>query len=399
MLGSVPEPFTLYQGIRALPAGHFLKVSQEKVVCHVFYSIKEAFISAENIYADSNKKTTRLGVGGSLRAALYDTVKHHLIADVDVGLFLSAGIDSSVLTSVASEITHKKLHTITLGFREYQHTEKDETILAQQVALLYQTQHQTQWIDKAFAQAQFNHIQQSMDQPSIDGINTYFVSLMAAKSGMKVALSGLGADEIFAGYPLFSRIPTLLRFAKPLARTGKLWRRLLQTTLSAKKASVFEYGGDITQSYFLSRAIFLPWELENTLDPDLLTTGLAELNLFERLKDSVAGIQSTRFQISALEMQWYMRNQLLRDTDWASMAHSLEVRVPFVDVDFFENSIMLQTASKQDLANAVNHSLPITVTNRKKTGFNIPMRQWFADGQNQDDAKNWSNFIWSIYGK
>src|SRR3990167_8817429 len=334
-----------------------------------FYSVKTTFIEAE-------QNPLR---HFSLSEQLYDTVKHHLVADVDVGVFLSAGIDSSVLTSAASELTNKKLHTVTLGFEEYKNSEKDETILASEIAKLFHTDHHNTWIDKSFAKTHFEKIIHGMDQPSIDGINTYFVSLITKQTGLKVALSGLGADELFAGYPLFSRIPQLLTYTKPFSwfpRLPTYFRRLSKNQLTPKQASILEYSGDMAHAYFISRAVMLPWELENYLDVDIIKMGMRELNLFDRLKQDCAGIQSQRFQISALEMQWYMRNQLLRDSDWASMANSLELRVPFVDVPFFENvtrAIAHQTIGKKELARAPHRPLPDNIINRKKTGFNIPV--------------------------
>ena len=395
LLGSVPEPFTLYQGIEPLSAGHYCFISKDKRIFKSFYSVKAAFISAEQ---NSHSQKT-------LTDILYDSVSHHLVADVDVGVFLSAGIDSATLANVASEFTSKKLHTVTLGFEEYKNTDNDETVLASEMAHLFQTDHSTQWINQSAAESHFEKIQLAMDQPSIDGINTYFVSLVAHQAGLKVALSGLGADEIFAGYPLFSRIPKILSYAKPFSWLPALpsyFRKISRYQLSPKQASILEYSRDIAHAYFISRAIYLPWELETVLDFDLIEAGIKELNLFERMKQDVTGIRSTRFQISALEIQWYMRNQLLRDTDWASMAHSLEVRVPFVDVNFFENSIRLiasHALGKKELACAPHRSLPTTVMQRKKTGFNIPVRQWFMDQQQKGDAKDWLTFIWSTYGR
>lgn len=400
LLGSVPEPHTLYESIQALPAGHYLILSEnQQSIIKSFYSIKSVFIHAEqNPLANF-----------SLTEALYDTVKHHMVADVDVGVFLSAGIDSATLTNVASEIIdskvhavawaqfhNKKLHTVTLGFKEYKNTEKDETVLASEIGGLFDTAHQNQWIDESFAKEQFQKILHCMDQPSIDGINTYFVSLVTKQTGLKVALSGLGADEIFAGYPHFSRIPTMIKTIKPFAfipGLSALSRSVFRN--KPKHASLIEYSRDMAHSYFLTRAIYFPWELNNLLPSEMVQKGLESLNLFERLTDDIEGIQSQRFQISALEIQWYMRNQLLRDSDWASMAHSLEVRVPFVDVRFFENCICAiahQSLTKKDLAMAPHRPLPAHVLNRKKTGFNIPVAKWFG-------ANNQRTLMKTVYEK
>lgn len=372
LLGSVPEPHTLYENIHALPAGSYCLIAKNKKrIQKEYYSIRSAFIDAEN-----NVNTS----SSSLTESLYDTVRHHMVSDVDVGVFLSAGIDSSTLVNVASEIAAPP-KTMTLGFSEYKGTDKDEVPLAELIAQQFKTQHQTQWLSEEFAQSQREKIFSHMDQPSIDGINTYFVSMLAGQLGMKVALSGLGADELFAGYAHFSLIPKAMRVAKPFSWFGKPFRYCMKGRVHPKKASLLEYGFDVPHAYILARGLFLPWELENVLDREVIKKGMAELNLFERLKQDCAGIQSVRFQISALELQWYMRNQLLRDSDWASMAHSLEIRVPFVDVRFFERVIQLmaqKSLSKNDLAMAPHKKLPDEILYRKKTGFNIPVAKWFA---------------------
>lgn len=366
LLGSVPEPHTLYQNIQSLDAGSYLLIHHNKIIQKKYYSIKDAFIRAENSCAKI-----------SLTENLYDTVQHHLIADVQVSVFLSAGIDSATIANIVSEIAPSPT-TITLGFSEYQNTEKNEVPFAETIAKHFHTHQKTVWISKDDAMHEREKIFHHMDQPSIDGINTYFVSLAAAQQGLKVALSGLGADELFAGYLHFSRISTLLKYAKPFSPIGKLFRAVSQKILTAKKASLLEYANNVPSLYFLTRAILMPWELENFLDKDLIQIGLEKLNLLSRLQEDIAGIQSIRFQISALEIQWYMRNQLLRDSDWAGMAHSLEIRVPFVDVSFFEAVIAAQTLTKKDLAMAAKRPLPPSVLHRKKTGFNIPVSTWYA---------------------
>lgn len=384
LLGSVPEPHTLYENIKAFPAGSYCLIQKnEKRIQKEYYSIRSAFITAEN---STNKDLL------SVTDCLYDTVKHHLVSDVDVGIFLSAGIDSSTLVNIASEIAAPP-NTMTLGFSEYRGTDKDEVPLAVMIAQEFKTHHQTQWLSKEIALAKREKIFLHMDQPSIDGINTYFVSMLASQLGMKVALSGLGADELFAGYAHFTLIPKAMRVAKHFAWLGKPFRYCTKQRLHPKKASLLEYGFDVPHAYILARGLFLPWELEMVLDREIIKKGMDELNLFNRLQSDVAGIQSTRFQISALELQWYMRNQLLRDSDWASMAHSLEIRVPFVDVRFFEQVIQLiaqRELSKNDLAMAPNRKLPDLILNRKKTGFNIPVAKWFSQS---NDMKGFAKII------
>jgi len=392
LLGSVPEPDTLYEGIQSLSAGSYLILRQQgKRIQKQYYDIRSTFIRAENHVLNQNQM--------SLTDSLYDTTRHHLVSDVEVGIFLSAGIDSSTLTNVASEIALRPLQTMTLGFKEYQNTEKDEVSLSKLTADTFDTHQHIFFISAQEAQDQYANILTSMDQPSIDGINTYFVSQISSKTGLKVALSGLGADEIFSGYPHFSRIPRLIQYAKYFSVIGKTFRQLTQKILSAKHASLFEYSADCANAYFLSRALFMPWELEDFMDRNFLETGLSQLNLLTRFRQDIEGIQSIRFQISALELQWYMRNQLLRDTDWAGMAHSLEIRVPFVDVQFFENSTYLSAQHnfmKPDLANASHRKLPQKILNKKKTGFNIPVSTWFSKSK---DIKPLAKMIYQHFSR
>src|SRR5439155_23946071 len=152
---------------------------------------------------------------GTLREALRDTVRHHLIADVPVGVFLSSGVDSTTLAALAAE-EGGSLQTVTLGFEEYKGTPNDETPLAEQVAHTYGTNHQTVWVTRRDFQDRLEHLFWSMDQPTFDGVISYWVSGAAQQSGLKVALSGLGGDELFGGYPCFRQIPSLVRVLRPL---------------------------------------------------------------------------------------------------------------------------------------------------------------------------------------
>ena len=150
-----------------------------------------------------------------MRELLLDSVRHHLVADVPVGVFLSAGIDSTTLAALASEIVPGSLNSITLGFREYQGTENDETPLAEQVARQYGTAHRTIWVEQSDFQTELPSLLDAMDQPTIDGVNSYFVSYAAVRAGLKVAISGLGGDEIFGGYPSFRQIPRMVAMMNP----------------------------------------------------------------------------------------------------------------------------------------------------------------------------------------
>ena len=226
-----------------------------------------------------------------------------------------------------------------------------------------------------------------MDQPSIDGVNTYFVSKVTAETGLKVAMSGLGGDELFGGYQSFREIPkmtSLLGAIPGMRGAGTLLRKLGAPVVSAvtspKYASLFEYGTTYPDAYLLRRALFMPWELPKLMDPDMARTGWAELEEGSFRRGQVDRLKTPRAKISALESTWYMRSQLLRDSDWAGMAHSLEIRVPLIDTFFFRELAPMLTSGtppgKLDMAASLAKPLPDEVLNRPKTGFAVPMRNW-----------------------
>jgi asparagine synthase (glutamine-hydrolysing) len=341
-----------------------------------------------------------------LRAALLDTVRHHLVADVPVGIFLSAGIDSCTLTALAKEVSSADLRTITLGFKEFQDTAKDEVPLAEQVAKQYGTLHHTAWITKRDFQQEREAILNAMDQPSIDGVNTYFVSKAAVEAGFKVAISGLGGDELFGGYDSFQHIPRLVRRVSPFEVfrfLGRGFRYLsapiLKRFTSPKYAGLFEYGGTYGGAYLLRRGMFMPWELPKHLDGDMVRDGWNELRALSHLQETTAGIDNVHLKVSALESNWYMRNQLLRDADWASMAHSLEVRTPLVDYQLLRDVGPLLSSwsslNKRHVAEMVRPPIPPMIINRGKTGFAIPVSNWIltsGDGGHHG-ARAWAKIV------
>ena len=381
--GHLPDPYTLYKGITSLPPGSTMLVDAGgRREPKKYFSIAREFASANALAADLSPQASR----EKLHAALKDSVRHHLVADVPVGVFLSSGLDSTTLTALAAEAGSGDLHTITLGFDEYRGTGDDETPLASLVARTYGTSHRTQWVSRNDFAAHMDAMLEAMDQPSIDGVNTYFVSRAAAEAGMKVALSGVGGDELFGGYPSFRELPLMagsLGVMQRFPRVGRGFRRvsapLLKHFTSPKYAGLLEYGGSYAGGYLLRRGLYMPWELPEFLDGDLVRQGWDELQTLLRLEETVRGVDSDFQKVSALELSWYMRNQLLRDSDWAGMAHSLEIRVPLVDVELFRHLAPLTArgrASKQEMARAPARPLPQQVTERRKTGFSIPVRDW-----------------------
>lgn len=389
--GSVPEPWTLFRGVFALPPGHYLQVSEAGV------GEATPFQTVNSILRDAERERKGLSASAALDevvAAVHDSVRAHHVADVPVGVFLSAGLDSAMLMSSSAELRSEVSqatapHALTLGFDVYVGTESDESSLAAEIARITGATHHLQTVSRNDFSTQRDAFFAAMDQPTIDGINTWFVSGVAKRNSIKVALSGLGGDEIFASYPSFREIPRVaqrLRHFRNGAGFGTSVRRasapLVRKWTSPKYAGLFEYGGTFEGAYMLRRALHMPWEIAAILGDELATEGLNRLDSLAQLQSSFAGIETPRLRVSALEMQWYMRNQLLRDADWAGMAQSIEIRVPFVDSVFVRRAASVFAShpqiTKAEVARAVASRLPASVLERPKTGFTVPVREWLG---------------------
>jgi asparagine synthase (glutamine-hydrolysing) len=430
LFGSVPEPYTLYREIRSLPAGSTLWLDQAGPHApRAYFSLASVWREAEQAPpADMLQKQD------AIREALLDSVRHHRVADVPVGAFLSAGIDSGALVGLMQEqlapgrpdaghadaatgsgnhaFASADLSTITLAFEEYLGTNSDEGPIAARVAAHYGTAHTARVVSRTEFADDLPKILAAMDQPTIDGINTWFVSKAAHEAGLKVAVSGLGGDELFGGYGSFQDIPRWVRNLWLPARIpglGALAEQVqslfapLFASINPKAAGMVRYGGSYAGAYLLKRGLFLPAELAQLMDPDQLRAGLARLQPMAMLRGTLcagkqepaladanpvqakprgASAPSTPFgQIATLEAAMYMRNQLLRDTDWSSMAHSLEVRVPLVDAWLLRSIAKWLVHGnppnqKALLANSPSQSLPAEVSGRAKTGFTTPVANW-----------------------
>lgn len=404
--GSVPEPYTLYRGIRALLPGHWLCVADGKVgkpVC--FNSPSQGLRQTPSAGPEAMEATLH-----QIAAAVRESVDAHMVADVPVGVFLSAGLDSTMLAACASSLG--TLRTLTLGFEEYKDSIHDEAALAGEVAQSLGAQHTLHRISAADFAHDRELLLAAMDQPSIDGVNTWFVAKAAAQQGLKVALSGIGGDELFGSYPSFEQVPRLRKALNGFTGSpllGRMVRKGLSPLSgmlpSPKYAGLLEYGGTLEGGYLLRRALFMPWEIGALMDPEMAAAGLKELDTLSSMAACTDGIGSERLALSALEMQWYMKNQLLRDADWAGMAHSLEIRVPFVDMallgQFVEIPALDPTQEKRMIARTVAPNLPEAVLNRPKTGFAVPIHQWLnPDAPNTvSNHREWARVLYQSFAK
>lgn len=403
--GSVPEPFTCYRDIRQLEAGHTQLVDPAGVHPPKPYASISAMLAEAPDQAWSDES-----MQARIQTAALDSVSAHLLADVEVGVFLSAGIDSGALLGLMRDAGQQKIRAITLAFTEFVGTSEDETPLASQVARLYQAEHVVRTVDEAEFRRDLPDILDAMDQPSIDGINTWFVSKAATEAGLKVALSGLGGDELLAGYPSFRDLPKWVRYLSipaAIPGVGALGRAAFglfkQAGVSPKLAGLLTYGGTYPGAYLLRRGLFLPFELKTILDPDLLDIGMRRLNPLARVRQTMLPDPGSAMgRVSALESSNYMRNQLLRDADWAGMAHSLEIRTPLVDRELLEQVAPTVRSfgpgfGKQALAKAASTPLPDTIALRAKTGFGVPTGRWIANHQGPDfSTKGGASRAWAM---
>lgn len=389
--GSVPDPHTLYADITAIEAGTTLTVEKGGR-----RQVRRYFDVAGQLRA-GEAQAAEAGAPPDLRALLVDSLDHHFVADVPVGVFLSAGLDSTTLTGLAAERAASDLKTFTLGFEEFAGTAIDEVPLAEQVAAHYGATHRTERIARLHFDAALPEILTAMDQPSIDGVNSYFVARVAAHGGLKVALSGLGGDELFGGYDTFTQVPRLagaLGSVPGLSTVGKAFRivaaPLIAHLASPKYASLLELGGSYPGAYLLRRGLFMPWELPHIMDPEMARDGWRALRPLARLEAELAGVGSPKNKIRVMEMTQYMLNQLLRDADWAGMAHSVEIRVPLVDPVLFASLApqlgRADAPSKRAMAGTPAKALPDAVLSRPKTGFFVPVERWVSDSAERGDT-------------
>lgn len=386
LFGSVPEPFTLYRDIRCLPAGHtqWIDASGPEEP-RVFANLAEVLAEAPP------QRFTQEDIEARVREATLDSVRRHRLADVEVGLFLSAGIDSGALLGLMRDSGQEKVRAITLGFNEFQGGADDEAPLAAEVATLYGAEHVQRRVGEQEFRADLPAILDAMDQPSIDGINTWFVAKAAKEAGLKVALSGLGGDELLAGYPSFRDIPRWVGWMRAPSLAPGLGRglRMLGSAMglapqAPKALGMLELGHSYSGAYLLRRGLFMPFELRTVLDAELVSEGLRRLQPIRRVDRTLTPRPaSPTARVCALESGNYLRNQLLRDADWAGMASSLEIRTPLVDYTLLKAMApviphLSGGIGKRALARAATKPLPTYLVERAKTGFSVPTSAWLA---------------------
>ncbi|MGE0641518.1 MAG: asparagine synthase (glutamine-hydrolyzing) [Thermoanaerobaculia bacterium] len=400
--GSVPEPWTIRKAIRALPAGHLLVVKGGEVGAP---RPIPAFDAGE-------------GEPASLAEALASTVRAHLVSDVPVALFLSAGLDSALLAALATaerarQGNNEPIATFTVRFAGWEGSDRDEGPLAAQVAAALGTRHLERLLTRDEVAAAWPQALAAMDQPSIDGFNTFVVARAAHEAGIKVALSGLGGDELFGSYPSFRDVPHWSRRARQLAAvpaSHALWPAVARTFARdrPKLQGLLRDGGTIPGAYHLRRGLFLAPELASIVGRRTAAEGLTA---YRPIRSTAAALDGpapwdTNHQgdgrpesrgdweaVQRLEAALYLRNQLLRDADWAAMASSVELRVPFVDAALWQQLAHRsfeparsrgKSAALRQVAEKLAAGLPAELWDRPKSGFTVPVAEWMLPAREGD---------------
>ncbi len=331
-----------------------------------------------------------------LADAVRDSVRHHLVADVPVAVFLSAGLDSGALLGTMAGLGARSVSAVTLAFAEFKGLAVDEAPLAAEVAKRYGAHHIVRTVDRAEFEADLPAILDAVDLPSIDGILAWFVSKAAHEAGIKVALSGLGADECFGGYPSFADVPRSVRWLGPLSwlpGVGALARRGLSAAIGAglglhpKAAGPLRSGGNWAGAYLLRRSVSTCHGNSTSCStPRSWRTVCAALRRSARITASLQAPHPLGDfdRVAAMETALYMRNQLLRDADWAGMSHGVEIRVPYVD-PFFLAALPHRARSwrasmpRTPWPRCPQPPLPDAIRSRPKTGFVTPVGRWLRE--------------------
>jgi asparagine synthase (glutamine-hydrolysing) len=323
--------------------------------------------------------------------SIRSTVKLHLTSDVPVGVFLSGGLDSASIAGLMVDFGVNDLKGVTLKFNEYKNLNNDEVPAAKKIADHFGIDHHVKIVCKQEFNSDLPKIIDAMDQPSIDGVNTWYASKALSEMGLKVVLSGIGGDELFSGYPSFKRIPPALILRNYLDKVNFLlpildyaFRRIANKKDDRRWNYFLDWSRSVEGAWLLSRGVYsvsdltvLMCQKSVNFDPKLF------------IQDIVGEISASPIlAISQMESSVYLKNQLLRDSDWASMSHSLELRTPLVD------HILLQQIqpfkkylfNKFALVNAPINKLPSSVLNRKKTGFNTPVNDWLQESMKKNGS-------------
>jgi len=378
---AVPAPRTIYRDVLSLRPGECATFRAGRLERRAYWSFRA-------IPADAPVARTAEEFNRELRARLEDTIRAHVVADVPVGAFLSGGLDSAVVVALMTRAGGSRLRTFSIGFDDAGYSEAEA---AAETARFCGTDHHASVLDGNRVVRDLDALVAAFDQPSGDGINTYYACQAARAGGVTVALSGLGGDELFGGYPSFRDLPRLASVLPawthlPAFARAALLRRLQRGGVRARKLADFlAHARSLPELAALQRRVFSEPGRRELLGPDALRAlGGARPHhpALETLADDLAGAPDFG-TIGAWELRTYMADVLLRDSDVMSMRHSLELRVPFVDRPLVEwlwrQPVKFREPARRPKAalfEAVRDLLPPGLEHRRKQGFSLPFAVW-----------------------
>jgi asparagine synthase (glutamine-hydrolysing) len=401
LLGSVPEPYTWYKNIKSLPAGSYMWIDGEESCIKSWYSLPEIW---DKDGIQENKKI----VEKKVNELIYQSVERHLVSDVPIGIFLSGGIDSTSLLAIIDDIGKKNVVGITLKYSEFESDVADESEIAKYIAKKYDVKHHIKTVTRSEFENDMPEIFNSMDQPSIDGVNTWYASKCAAEIGLKVAISGAGGDELFQGYRSFKILPTLVKYRNIFSKIPGVDNVI---SLIANKQAIksgnarwnhFEsLSKTLPGAWLLNRSVFPIEELKFLMGDDLYNEFTQNYDPISFVLGMTGGLpKNNLLALSQIESMCYLRNQLLRDGDWASMCHGVELRMPLVDslllkeLGPYMNSFS-KFPKKSLLSNAPKIPLDNFIKKKKKTGFGIPVNKWIKEIYPKLNSSS-DNKIWPL---
>ena len=378
--GTVPPSLTCVAGVESLLPGTWLHCGPDG------RCVQQPFADVAGVHARRFSNGTESALRRRVGAAVQDSVAAHLVADVPVGIFLSGGIDSSAILSAAVNAGAAGLNTYTVRFDD----RSSEHEYARLVASTFGATHHELVLDPSRIVADLPRILSHLDQPTLDAVNGFYVSAAVAETGIKAVLSGTGGDELFGGYPSFRRLPAAFRLKRRLGRmaaaVGPAVSTVLPERLSERWQHFMSGNGRIDVAYRTQRGLYMPAELEQLAGPalrDCWQPTVARLAAAESvLLDGAA--TTLEGDVARLETRVYLGSQLLRDLDVMSMAHGLEVRVPFVDhvlldavwPDLGAHPALMR--NKRLLHETLSRALPSAAVDRPKQGFTLPFSRWIG---------------------
>lgn len=384
---TVHAPHTIVKGVKMLMPGHYMKSNNDKITIHSYWDLKK------NISHASDGRSY-LEVCKDVNELLTKAVERRLIADVPFGAFLSGGIDSSAIVGLMSKVSAEKVKTFSVTFDE---SEFSESKYAQLIAKKFNTDHHEIKLSPEDFLTELPNALKAMDHPGGDGPNTYIVSKATKEAGITMALSGLGGDELFAGYDVFKRslelnkkvwlnaVPQFMRGlggsvltkAKPGVASEKIAEFLKQDSINFKSF------------YPLSRQVLMDKDIATILKKKELTANRVSEIIAINTDVTLSGVEGRQSSIisqtSIAEISTYMQNVLLGDADQMSMAHALEVRVPFIDYTLVEyvlgvpDKYKSTKSPKKLLVDSLGDLLPPEIVNRPKMGFTFPWKDWMKN--------------------